>query len=342
MGAALDLQCLSFGTTRGARFMTAANNLIIRNRAMSVLGYRDIETARRELCEVTGTVTFLAGAGSRWVKSVEEAQLRGLALDIDPGKPRCMAPVMDLLDPQNKIPIGTYNLRAMEGLGKHYIVYSSDLPELQAIARTSLSSGTVFLEQSWRGFDSPLGHGDAMMQLLDSSSWDPSLKFVITNFGGDVNSRETIFTSLLVLAALQKLGEDVHPWGLLPTVFLNDAAYPVILNDEGFPVGFGHNKLTTDTTSRAAQCNIGVRLYTTESLRSVVDEFQTMFDASAGYKIPGNKGNEFALDNVDMHLADNRRLRTLNIATPHEIGSSAKTYEDLDRFLAAMKMMLGI
>jgi hypothetical protein len=295
------------------------------------------------------TVTFLAGEATRWVNSIKAAQEKGLALNVDLEKPRCLAPVPDILG-GGEIPIGAYNLRAIKGIGKNIIVYRTHLREIKKMAEGEDIKEAIYVKEEFPGsFDMLLGHGDAMRQVLPSLN--DSIEFVITNFGGDPNSRQTIITSLLVIAAMRKAETDLL--GLIPTSLVDNPKYPIRVDENGLPVSFGHSRLMGRSSIANAQTNLGLRLYLREPLSMIVDEvFRNFFDPKKGYLL--NQDNpEFGLDNIDMIMAgtdekfakvnpkfsQRGKLRTLCIGDPAEISGSVKEWGDIAAFIAAQRLI---
>jgi len=315
----------------------------IRENALRVLDYAEPQKFLDDNKQNIATITFLAGAGSRWVKSVLSAKKRGEALDVDPDKPRCLAPVEDVINPGKKVPIGTYNLAALKGIGRHFVVYRTHLQEIKSMAHDAGLDDVTYFEQTVPGgASSPLGHGDALRQLLPALP--DSLQFVITNFGGDPNSKETMITSLLVLAAMQRAKENLKPYGLMPTAYFANPTYPITVRKDGLPIDFAHRKLKASppaADNKPAQTNVGIRLYMRGALKDVIFHYEKYYDPQSGYKLDGNVGNEFGLDNIDAYLSKPGRFRLLCVARPEEIKGSAKTWENIESFVAAMKMILG-
>ncbi len=317
----------------------------IRGDALNVLGYKTVQEFLNDNTGRIATVTFLAGAGTRWKGSVEAAQKRGEAKLFDPEKPRCLAPVEDLDRPGRTVPIGHYNLAAVGGIGTHFIVYSSHPDEIRSVAENAGLVGAKFFEQTKpENLELPLGHGDAMRQLLPELK--DSFHFIITNFGGDPNSRETIITSLLVLAAMQEAEEEFRPCGIMPTAYFADPPFPIEIDSSGLPKHFMHKKLMEGASSSIdkglpIQTNVGIRVYTREGLDASVFHFWNFFHKKIGYKIEGNSTNEFGLDNIDKFMAKLKRFRLLCIARPEEIIGRVKKFEDIEGFLASMRVVLG-
>lgn len=293
------------------------------------------------------SLTLLAGSGSRWQASLAKARAEGslsasqLAFDADSS--RGLFPVKDFLHAGagGTIPIAAYSLAAVAGLGSHAIV----IRDREAEIRRDII-GTLGLRQGdWRfaiqeaPFGKPLGHGDAAWQcraLWRGADW------VVTNFGGDANSRFTVEASLLALAALDAAGEATD--FLLPAALLPEPAYPIELDDAGRPLSFGHAKLQGQDPGAGrgpgwkGLANVGLRLYRASALAALLEELHDSYWVEGkGYAIPGNApGNpEFALDNADAVFAARGRARVLAIAREREL-SPAKSFDELPAFEAAI------
>lgn len=302
------------------------------------------ELARRTVC-----LTLLAGSGSRWVKSLAAAAGRGEGRPFDPARPRGLYPVRDFLGGSGEIPIASYALAAVKGLGRQLLVVRGWEREISAEILAPL--GICVAEEAEWGpgaarfftqeapFGKPLGHGDAAWQ--SRSLWGDA-EYVVCNFGGDANSRRTVLVALLALDALRARGEGVDL--LLPAAPLDSPAYPIRIDEEGLPRGFGHAKLQGGATAAAGPgyTNVGLRVYAASALLHRTASFRARFWAEGrGYAIPGNdpEGREFALDNVDAELACEGRARILAIARPEEL-TPAKSVEDLPAFERAMRSVV--
>lgn len=302
------------------------------------------------------SLTLLAGSGSRWVRSLEAAR-RGdcppgleRARDFDPSLPRGLFPVSDRLGlgavpglPPGTIPVAAYALAAVRGLPRHLVVVRGAEAEIEAriLAPLGMAPPASRFRSQEAPYGKPLGHGDAAWQcrdLLAGSEW------VIANFGGDANSRLTVESSLLALAALAPSGVDL----VIPAAPVPSPAYPIQLDAEGLPRGFGHAKLQGAAASGSAggglagagslgYTNVGLRAYRVSALLEALDDFRRRYWVEGkGYAIPGNdpEGREFALDNVDALFAAQGRARVLAIADPDEL-TPAKALEDVPAFEAA-------
>ena len=157
------------------------------------------------------------------------------------------------------------------------------------------------------------GSGPTVTPLWQSRYGWLDSRYVIANFGGDANSPLTVLASLLAMAELDKRGNEVDL--LLPVAKIRDPAYPILLDEEGLPRSFGHDKLggeagkATDPggKSGSAYTNVGIRVYRTKALAEVAGEIRRKYwKEGSGYAIPGNNplAGEFALDNVDAVLAE--------------------------------------
>lgn len=284
-------------------------------------------------------VTLLAGSGSRWVESIREARAAGLAVEFDEAKPRGLFPVRNLTgEGPERLPIASYALRAVRGLGRGVIVTRGFEAEIESSILKPLgyrSGEYAFREQAVRE-GKPRGHGDAAFQCMDL--W-ADREFVIFNFGGDASSPLTAALGLAFIAALDKVG--AAPGLLLPVARKPSPAYPIRVDGEGRPLSFGHAKLKASSAADEADdgmayTNVGVRIYRAAELAEAVAELRSRFwTAERGYALPGNDpaGGEFALDNVDEYLADRGRARLLYVARPEEL-SPVKSLADVPRFEA--------
>jgi hypothetical protein len=308
--------------------------------------------------EATVCLTLLAGAGSRWVKGLDAAKRALRATGQNAGNdgefaeivgsfpldaPRGLFPVKNYITGSfGRIPLAAYAVDAFKGLGRHVIVIRGWQDEIRTgiIDRLGIGDEMVqYCSQKEGPAGKVLGHGDATRQAMPA--WKDS-RYVIANFGGDANSPLTAMSSLLALAELEKSGASVNL--LLPVAAIPDPAYPVILDEEGRPRSFGHDKLhgrTRAATGTLGYTNVGIRVYRTAALRAATEELvQSWWDPSLGYSIPGNdpEAHEFALDNIDALFASRGEARILPIARPGEL-TPAKNFEDLPKFEEAARMV---
>lgn len=315
-------------------------------------------------------LTLLAGAGTRWIKSLtaaREGEANAAAtsgtpliraaqgqrfVDFPLSAPRGLYPVKNYIGatglvsagaPPTRIPLAAYAVDAFRGLGHQTIVIRGWKEEIcsQVLGPLGIACNDVdFFEQRPDRNGKVSGHGDATWQARDL--WNTSA-YVMVNFGGDANSPLTALASVLAMAALVDASEEVGL--LLPVAKIRNPAYPVQVDRNGRPTGFGHDKLGGKSSALPmasgdgyAYTNVGIRVYRTadltDALRSVRERYWNEAD---GYTIPGNDpvGHEFALDNVDSLLASEGRARILPIAVPDEL-SPAKSFDEIPRFEASV------
>jgi len=307
--------------------------------ALHLSGVRELVQA---LAGRTTCITMLAGSGSRWVASLEEARAAGRDTGANPAAPRGLFGVANRMgfgpDP---IPIAGYALAAVRELGRHVIVVRGweQAIEEHILAPLSYPTGSwAFATQGAPG-GKPRGHGDAAFQTMPL--WSDS-EYVLVNFGGDASSPLTALSSLAVMAALSSgdsAGARDQPGLIMPAALADNPAYPITVDDRGLPRQFGHAKLHgASGAASSGYTNVGVRVYRASALRDAIERIRSSWWTSAhGYAIPGNAatddpaGGEFALDNVDALLAAEGRVRLLNVARPQEL-SPVKSLADLDRF----------
>ena len=309
--------------------------------------------SRRTVC-----LTLLAGSGSRWVTSLEaEAALppaqwpAWFDVAYDPELPRGLYRVRDFLAASGRalpardgrIAIAAYSLAAVQGLGSHIIVVRGH--ELSIAAEVLAPLGILasycdFFTQD-APYGKPLGHGDAAWQCR--GLWRRA-DYVVTNFGGDANSRATVLSSLLALDALSRSPGGPAADLLIPAARIASPAYPIRLDGAGLPRGFGHAKLQGQGVGAGeAYTNVGLRVYRAPALLAEVEEARAKYWVEgSGYAVPGNDpaGHEFALDNVDAALAARGRARILAICRPEEL-APAKSLEDIPAFERAIETVVA-
>ncbi|MFP4365399.1 MAG: hypothetical protein ACLFR1_16165 [Spirochaetia bacterium] len=319
----------------------AENRNEIIDKAIKYLGYSDRVQAIQEVSRESAVVTLLAGSGSRWVKSIQAAREAGEKVDFDLDKPRGLFPVKNLLAsvPGDSIPIAAYSLSAVKGIGEHLIMTSGyeDEIEEEILKPLGFNKQQYSFQQQELFQGKPLGHGAAALQT--KAFWEKK-KYVVFNFGGDANSRCTIEDSLIMLAALDAAGENADL--VMPAAWVENPAYTIETNENGLPVGFVHAKLTGKAGKVSeGWSNVGVRLYRTGGLAQALEDLHSKYwDPELGYQVPGNAGNELALDNADAWLAERKRVRLFTIAQPQEI-TPAKTLDAIPAYLQAVKEILA-
>jgi hypothetical protein len=305
----------------------------------------------------TCCLTLLAGAGTRWVRSLAAAKKR---YGVQPGDyyerlvagfpleaPRGLFPVRNFMavEPE-RIPLAAYAVDAVRGLGRHVLVVRGWETEIRSgiIRVLGIADGQAsFCTQGVGPSGKVLGHGDAAKQSRER--WRQS-NYLVANFGGDANSPLTALTSLLTIARMNEIGVDVGL--LLPVARIGNPVYPIILDDEGLPQSFGHDKLGGTAAVHGslkpdpdgfAYSNVGIRVYRTDALLAAMEEIVNLYwREGIGYSIPGNdpEAHEFALDNVDALLATRGQARILAIANPEEL-TPVKSFDEIGNFEAAVE-----
>lgn len=103
-------------------------------------GFDNMANFLQEVKKDTLVITAVAGAATRWKKSIADLQNKAIVDErqINPDAPRCMALVQDYDNLGQMIPIGTYNLRAVHDLGDQVVVYGGGSPEQAMIHRLQL------------------------------------------------------------------------------------------------------------------------------------------------------------------------------------------------------------
>ncbi len=318
--------------------------------ALAVLGASEPEEALRALRPKLGVVTLLAGAGSRWVRSIEAFReewpaelgedVRQAAVGFALEKPRGLFPVTNYLPgiPGEMIPVAAYSLAAVKGVGEQLIMtggYDREIEET-ILEPLGYDRGEVLFQHQEMFRGSPLGDGAAACQCR--RFWQGK-RDILFNFGGDANSRRTVEESVLVMAALDVLGEA--PALLLPAALVPNPDYTIEMDDQGLPRRFEHTKLSGSSGAGRGRAegysNVGLRVYRGDRLGELLgDLHRNYFDTESGYVLPENQGNELALDNVDRRLAEGGEVRILASADPREI-TPAKTLDSVPRFLEAVK-----
>ncbi len=318
--------------------------------ALDVLGEAETGAALEKTAGETAVVTLLAGAGSRWIRSIEAFReewpaelgedVRQAAVGFALEKPRGLFPVTNYLPgiPGEMIPVAAYSLAAVKGVGEQLIMtggYDREIEET-ILEPLGYDRGEVLFQHQEMFRGSPLGHGAAAWQCR--RFWEDK-RYVLFNFGGDANSRRTVEESLLVMAALDVLGEA--PALLLPAALVPNPDYTIEMDKQGLPRHFEHSKLTGPSGAGRGRAegysNVGLRVYRGDRLGELLgDLHRNYFDTETGYVLPENQGNELALDNVDRRLAEGGEVRILASADSREI-TPAKTLDSIPRFLEAVK-----
>ncbi|HWP69066.1 MAG TPA: hypothetical protein VN437_07150, partial [Rectinemataceae bacterium] len=130
------------------------------------------------LAKETVGLTLLAGAGTRWVKSLaaaknnlanaERGQTGGSTADFPLEAPRGLFPVRNYIAPEpRRIPLAAYAVDALKNLGRHVIVVRGWEDEIREGILNPLGIGNEsvsFCTQMEGPLRKVLGHGDAAWQ----------------------------------------------------------------------------------------------------------------------------------------------------------------------------------
>ncbi len=327
----------------------------LRERLAAELGLSVGDTLKRETC----CLSLLAGAGTRWKRTLEEAkqgkipaldsETLSLAREFSLDWPRGLFPVRNYIgDIGGRIPMAAYAIDAFKRLGNLCIVIRGWEEEIrqQILSPLDIQQNKVrFLGQCLGPLGKPLGHGDAVYQAM--GLWR-RYKYLIVNFAGDANSP---FTALLGLRCMQALENQGLELGLLlPAAPVQNPAYPIYLDAQGIPRSLGHAKLKGQSaagesgsfsvnTSNIGYTNVGIRVYRTDLLAAAMEEMRALYWKEGwGYAIPGNDPaqREFALDNVEEHMARRGQARIFAAARPEEL-TPAKSFDEINNFEKAVK-----
>jgi hypothetical protein len=316
---------------------SSGNIRSVRSDLLKLAGFSDMRTFLSSVSGKTRSLTFFAGAGARWINSIEESDEK-IRSRFDPGLPRCMAGVKDLICPgkDRQIPVGIYNLGAVRNMARNVVIYRGSCDMIQARIADYLSILPDYIEQTYPPeVGKPLGHGDAALQAIDHIR---DSEFVITNFAADSNSKKTIALSLLALFVLDKYGKDIDL--IIPTAYMKKPKYPVLISEDGLPVYFSQSKLRGDKLSEDdGQSNLGIRVYRTEGLIRHLDRFRQIYERYGSYSSINKGNNELALDNVDEAMAKENRALAFCIGIPEEI-TPIKKVSDIPHFEKAMEKVL--
>jgi len=298
----------------------------------------------REIASNTISITFLAGAGTRWKASLIKAKENPDAANFPLEMPRGLFPVPDFLEGKKgarRVAMAAYAFDAVRRAERHIIVVRGWEREIDAQAvipaKIPLARRVFFTQRA--GADGQVhGHGDAALQC--AALWEHS-RYVITNFAGDTNSA---LTAELVLRAFSKFDElGIEIGAIIPVAHTESPSYPVYLDKNGFPVGFWHEKLAGSKPAAipTSLTNVGIRVYRADWLKRALRELQQQYyDAASGgfWNIPGNdpSKHECALDNVDNFLAGKGLARVMPISLPREL-TPLKALSEYEVFVRAIR-----
>lgn len=299
------------------------------------------------------SITFLAGAGTRWKASLLMAKENpgawpaGETAALFPlDAPRGLFPVPDFIHNERGekyIAMAAYAVEAVREIESHILVVRGWEREIEAQVLNPLEiprSRIVFFTQKEGADGQVSGHGDAALQCM--SLWQ-NARYVVTNFAGDANSALTVELALRAFAAFDAKGIEIGT--IIPVAMTEKPAYPVFLDENGLPAGFWHEKLAGSKPHSIPTnlTNVGIRIYRADWLRKALlllkERYYTEGQGpDAGWHIPGNDPakHECALDNVDNLLAEMRLARIMRIALPREL-TPLKSLGEYPAFVQAVK-----
>ena len=351
-----------FTRLRGEEHLTRDNLETIERRLLEIAGFKDnMRGFLDKVSQETAVVTLIAGAGTRWIESFEKAENEELIerYKIKKDEPRAMARVDNLLDPNGgDIPVVMYNLLAVRNLGRQVIVYGGETDERAEENRKLMEKLTakigvynvIFIRQrTYPGRGKPLGHGDAVLQALDDIQWEKELlkkaKIIITNFGCDANSYQTVVLSLLAMYVFDKCG--VHLSLLIPTSISEDPEYPIYIDSHGLPVGTLHRKdnLAPPRNGESSfQSNVGIRIFRSSALLKVLNRYRGIYkkikQGEDGVDYPNG---ELKIDHFERYMMAHPAshiVLTFPIALREEIAHTPKEIGVIPDYLKDLKTVL--
>ena len=351
-----------FMRLRGEEHLTRENLEIIERKLLELAGFEDMRSFLDTVRQETVTVTFIAGAGTRWIESFKKPENEELIrrYGIKKDEPRAMARVPNLLDPNgDNIPMAAYNLLAVRNLGtKQVIIYGGKTDEeaeknrrlIEELTQKMGINNVVFIRQKIHpGREKPLGHGDALLQVLDDPQGKKAFenaKYVITNFGCDANSYQTTVLSLLAMYVFDKYGINLS--GLMPTSTSESPEYPIYIDHNGLPLGTVHKKDNLpppEDGESSLQSNVGIRIFRLRALLNVLDRYREIYEkikqGKDGVDYPNGelKIDHFERDMMS-HFASYGVFLTFPISIPEEIAHTPKAIEGIPLWLEGLGMVL--
>lgn len=319
------------------------NKDILERTLLELAGYPSMEAFLSAVKYKTAVVTFLAGAGTRWVASWDDPKNKSLVTTygISRDLPRALTHVPNFIPGVvgDTIPIGMYNVNAVKHIGMNIIVHNGHEEAIDREIVKPLGAEAVYRRQIPDAVtDKPLGHGDAMMQVLD---YFKNREYVVTNFGSDPNNPKSIELSLLLMYVMDRYRKNIA--AVIPSAAMPSPKYPILLGTNGIPMGISQEKLRPGDGGHKEPgvSNVGVRVYRTKDLINVLREFKDHYEQSGSYAGVNNGNNELALDNIDERLMRDGRVRQLAIADPKEILHPAKSIDAIPAFIDDMRDVLG-
>lgn len=326
---------------------------------LRLTGHRTMPEAFEEIRPLAMSTTFVAGMAQRFLRSLADPANHELIERYHPDSklPRALAPVSNLVPElvpgSDLVPNALYNLRALKGVvGDNIIVYGGNsLKEARRNRREiddQICKPLGMHPRFVRQLNPVSGHGDALIRIMDDNVGRDLFKnrrYLVVNFGGDANSRQTVALSLLAMHACRKLGIPVQC--VMPTTLQESPAYPLYINDEGLPTGSYHPKddRWPPPGTPSKQSNVGVHVFDTESTAGFLSQYKHVYDLvhmrrpKAGYFVPGAK--ELKRDHIERHDMEMGRCLTLPISAQEEIAHTVKSIDAIPDFEKDLRTVLS-
>lgn len=326
----------------------------LRAKLLELAGFPSMEAFLKAVAPETAVVFIHAGCNTCWQQSIADPNNQWLVSEfqIDHKRPQGLTEVPNYLPgiDGEKIPLAAYNVfsvqRIVENEAGLVVIHRGQKKtiERKILRPLGLESKAFFAEQNIDPKTAKsLSYADALRQAVTDREVGKLIrksKYVITCFAGPPNRRRTVEESLLAMYVADKFRLDVSV--LLPTTVLPDGdRYPIYLDDQGYPVGNKHLKLSGQAIETAGNPNnIGFRVYKTEDLIKCLEEIDKLRKNGQTYSqiFPGLE--EFGLDNIDSYFMGKRRAMILNVADPREILNGVETLPQIDPRLKDIRAMI--
>jgi hypothetical protein len=297
--------------------------------ALNLAGYETMDNALEDIGPRTSIVFIAAGAGTRWDTSFQDQDqiYEPGSYDISRGRSRAMARVPNVLPrevyPEDTIPVIGYNLwasRHIPGAKRCVISREEDAEEIQHLAAQLGISVECRQQQEKR--DKVRGHGDAVAQNLDIIT---DSEYTLTQFCGDTSSPKTIHDTLLALEAMKKTG--IKASVLMATTPELTASSQLAIDPSGLVRRFNQLKLfgkdiiKDDPNLRLSGCNASIYAFDSSHLIDVIEQIASVHNEVGTYTfLPHHSedGDEFAIDDIILAVAEQGKVRQLCVASPEE------------------------
>lgn len=327
-----------------------ARQSALRQACLDYLGYTDMAAFLGDLQLPIAVVLIHGGNASRWQQSLAEHPELATRHHIVAGQPRGFALVDNVLPASQtagtpeQLPVISYAYYGVKPLmaatatsdtanaaRRHFTYHRrpEDAAAFRAAAAAVGVTTSTRLPAAELAHLPAGGHAAELCNILDDLA---GADLIVTQFGSDPVSPDTVALTALVLRALQRAGAPVDV--LVPTA--PGGAYPVAVDHHGLVRGSHHNKLGEVGQTEASAgpnhlvpggSNVGIRVYDGAALRAILEPVRQFALANGRYTADGQ---EFSLDHVDAQLGAAGRCRQLYVATPAE----ARPAKDITRLAA--------